>query len=77
VAQSNEELTRFDRLMSNREMHVIELKQQINDLSAQLGLPRPYPLAFMHPAAEEIVRHTTGHGEPNSNGRGMQKEQSS
>ena len=52
----NEELERFNRVMSARELRGIELKQQVNDLAAELGRPRPYPLAFLDTAATEIVR---------------------
>ena len=65
LAQSNDELTRFNRLMSNREMRVIELKQQVNALAAQLGEPRPYPLAFLDAAAETTIRNRpSGQAEP-------------
>ena len=62
----NEELTRFNRLMAGRELCVIELKQQVNELAAQLGQPRPYPLAFLDAAAAEVVRTATKPGEQNS-----------
>jgi len=55
LAQSNEELTRFNRLMAGRELRVIQMKQQVNNLAAALGRPRPYPLAFLDAAAAEIV----------------------
>ncbi|MEI8044201.1 MAG: hypothetical protein WCL11_22515 [Verrucomicrobiota bacterium] len=54
----NEELERFNRAMSGRELRLIELKQQVNGLSADLGRPRPYRLAFLDAAAAEIVRTT-------------------
>jgi PAS domain S-box-containing protein len=60
---SNEELTRFNRLMAGRELRAIELKQQVNDLAAQLGQSRPYPLAFLDAAAAEVVRTTPKPGE--------------
>jgi PAS domain S-box-containing protein len=47
----NEELTRFNREMSGRELRMIELKQEVNDLAAKLGQPRPYALAFMESPA--------------------------
>lgn len=58
LAKSNEELTRFNRLMTGRELRIVELKQRVNDLAAQLGLARPYPLAFLDAAAAEVVRTT-------------------
>ena len=57
LARSNEELTRFNQLMVGREMHVIELKQEINDLCARLGRPQPYALEFMDAAAPETVQN--------------------
>ncbi len=61
--QANEELARFNRLATGRELRVIELKQQVNNLAAQLGQPRPYPLAFLDAAAAEVVRTTPKPGE--------------
>ena len=52
----NEELERFNRATTGRELRVIELKQQVDDLAAQLGRPRPYPLAVLDAAARVIVR---------------------
>ena len=43
----NEELERFNRATVGRELDMIKMKQQINELSARLGLARPYPLAFL------------------------------
>jgi PAS domain-containing protein len=43
------ELERFNRLSVGREMRMIELKQKINDLSAQLNLPHPYTLDYLKP----------------------------
>ncbi|HKP97667.1 MAG TPA: PAS domain S-box protein [Fibrobacteria bacterium] len=39
---SNRELERFNRLMVNRELKMIELKKQVNALSAELGRAEPY-----------------------------------
>jgi PAS domain S-box-containing protein len=39
---TNEELTRFNEAMVGRELRMIELKQEINALCAQLGLPPRY-----------------------------------
>ncbi|MEI8189061.1 MAG: PAS domain S-box protein, partial [candidate division NC10 bacterium] len=55
---NNEELSRLNRLMTGRELRLIEMKQQVNDLAAQLGQPRPHALAFMDAAAAEILRTT-------------------
>lgn len=39
---SNEDLTRLNRTMVGRELRMIELKQEINDLGVQAGLPPRY-----------------------------------
>ena len=63
---NNEELSRLNRLMTGRELRLIEMKQQVNDLAAQLGQPRPHVLAFMDAAAAEVLRTTPKPGEPES-----------
>ncbi len=56
----NEELTRFNRAAVDRELRMIELKKQINELCGRLGLQPRYPLDFGHgqesPAAPQEVR---------------------
>jgi PAS domain S-box-containing protein len=42
LSAANEELTRFNRVTVGRELRIIELKQQINDLHAKLGQPPRY-----------------------------------
>ncbi len=42
--RSNLELERFNRLAIGRELRMVELKQQINDLCAQVGQPAQYVL---------------------------------
>lgn len=54
LKQSNLELERFNRLAVGRELRMIELKQQINDLCAQLG----QPAAYAHPDADAPVKDT-------------------
>jgi len=44
LERSNLELERFNRVAVGRELRMIELKRQINDLCAQLGQPAPYVL---------------------------------
>lgn len=41
------ELERFNRAAIDREVRMVELKQQINALSIQLARPAPYPVAFV------------------------------
>lgn len=46
------ELERFNHLSVDRELRMIELKEQVNTLARQLGRPAPYPLDFTQsPAA--------------------------
>jgi len=47
LAQRNAELERFNRATVGRELDMIALKQQVNELSRQLGQEPPYPLAFL------------------------------
>ncbi|MBU6400537.1 MAG: PAS domain S-box protein [Verrucomicrobia bacterium] len=51
LLRQNEELVRFNRVAVGRELRMIELKQQVNDLARQLGQPAPYPLAFLDATA--------------------------
>ncbi len=39
---ANEELTRFNRVTVGRELRIIELKKQVNDLCARLNQPPRY-----------------------------------
>jgi PAS domain S-box-containing protein len=48
LAASNEELNRINRLTIGREMRMIELKHHCNALAVQLGIEKPYPLAFLN-----------------------------
>ena len=41
---TNEELTRFNRTMVDRELRMVELKNQVNELSGRLGEPKPYTM---------------------------------
>jgi hypothetical protein len=54
---TNEELRRFNRAAVGRELDMIRLKRQVNELSAQLGRDPPYTLDFEgnepdHPTAD-------------------------
>lgn len=51
LLDSNEELARFNLSMVDRELRMIELKREINDLCANLGLPARYNI----PAVREEV----------------------
>ena len=47
LRQRNDELERFNRATVGRELDMIALKRQINDLSHRLGHEPPYPLEFL------------------------------
>jgi PAS domain S-box-containing protein len=47
LAQRVAELERFNRLTVGREMRMIELKRQVNELSVQVGQPPPYDVSFV------------------------------
>ncbi|MDT4290935.1 PAS domain S-box protein [Methylomonas sp. MO1] len=50
LREQTDALQRFNRAMVGREMDMIALKQQINELSRQHGQEQPYPLEFLdHP----------------------------
>lgn len=48
LAQRNDELERFNRATVGRELDMIALKQQVNELSSQLGLEPPHSLDFLN-----------------------------
>jgi PAS domain S-box-containing protein len=51
---SNEELTRFNRAAVDREMRMIELKKEVNELRRQLGRPERYNLDFANGTTENM-----------------------
>ena len=46
LRRSNEELERFNRAMVGRELRMVELKKQVNELCSKLGEPRKYKTQF-------------------------------
>ena len=46
LRRSNAELEQFNRLAVGRELRMIELKRQVNELSEQLGQEPPYDVSF-------------------------------
>jgi DNA-binding response OmpR family regulator len=50
-----DELERFNRLAVGRELRIIEMKTEVNDLGLRLGQPRRYPLAFDNEHNEATV----------------------
>jgi len=55
--QRNEELERFNRVAVQREMDIIALKQQVNDLSRELGREPSYALAFLSTPGSDRPAH--------------------
>ena len=51
LAQRNAELERFNRATVGRELDMIALKREVNDLAGRLGLPPRYAVAFANPPA--------------------------
>ncbi len=47
LKKSNEELLKFNLAATGRELKMIELKLQINELSKKLNMPEPYNLDFL------------------------------
>jgi hypothetical protein len=47
LRKKNSELELINRFAVDREIKMIELKKQINDLSVQLGKAMPYNLGFL------------------------------
>lgn len=56
-----QELERFNRVIVDRELRMIELKKEINELAGRLGRPAPYQLDFLeqtsHPELQKEDRH--------------------
>ena len=46
LRDTNEELTRFNSVSVRRELRMIELKKEVNDLYVETGRPPRYPLEF-------------------------------
>ena len=46
LRQTLAELERFNRLAVGRELRMIELKREVNEMARRAGLPPPYDLAF-------------------------------
>lgn len=46
LAERNEQLSRFNQVAVDRELDMIDLKRQVNQLARELGRVEPYNLAF-------------------------------
>lgn len=46
LKRKNEEMDRFNQLAVGREMRMVELKRQVNELARALGKPEPYDVSF-------------------------------
>lgn len=51
LRRNNEELQRFNQSMIGRELEMIRLKREVNDLAAALGQPQPYDLSAFDDAS--------------------------
>ena len=54
LRQRNEELDRFNQASVGRELQMIALKRQVNDLSRQLGREPPFDLSFAETPASPV-----------------------
>lgn len=59
LAQRNAELEHFNRSMVGRELDMIALKKQVNELAGQAGKEPPYPLAFLDTPAAPLAGGNT------------------
>lgn len=66
---SNEELTRLNHAMVDRELRMIELKREVNELCSRAGLPQKYSLDFV----QEETNSSLNPGEPSLPERGSDK----
>jgi PAS domain S-box-containing protein len=62
----NDELERFNRAMVGRELDMVKLKQQVNELSKELGRQAPYALAFLSVQPITAARHEPDKGHAGS-----------
>ncbi|HID19764.1 MAG TPA: PAS domain S-box protein [Methanophagales archaeon] len=58
IKKRNEELKRFNKLAVDREMVMIELKQEVNKLSARLDKKPPYDLSFVDEAILRKIKES-------------------
>ena len=55
LAESVEELEKFNQIAVDREMRMIELKREINALHAEMGNEPPYDLSFIEGEIEDTI----------------------
>lgn len=55
MKQRNQELERFNRAATERELRMIALKREVNDLARLAGRPAPYDIAFAEACVEETL----------------------
>jgi hypothetical protein len=55
LKRRNAELERYDQASVGREIQMIELKRQVNELARQLGREPPFDLSFVALAAPDAV----------------------
>lgn len=56
IKQRAAELERFHQLSVGREMQMIELKKEVNELAGQVGRPPPYELSFLEARDKSLSR---------------------
>lgn len=56
-----EVLERFNRMAVGREMRMVELKREVNDIATSNGQDQPYDLSFMEQTSQPM--HVVGHGQ--------------
>ena len=52
IVQRNQELEHFNRAATGRELRMIALKRQVNELARAAGRPAPYDVSFADAAGE-------------------------
>ena len=52
IVQRNQELEHFNRAATGRELRMIALKRQVNELARAAGRPAPYDVTFADAAGE-------------------------
>lgn len=60
LLRRNDELERFNQASIGRELRMVELKQQVNELSTRLGEPAPYDVDFSAPSDTMPGKGVTG-----------------
>jgi PAS domain S-box-containing protein len=54
IERKSEELERIDRLCVGRELRMIELKREVNEMAERAGLPPPYDISLLDDDVEPL-----------------------